>query len=129
MLVLNVGLIKSTKLSSDTEQISPKTVEAALRAVGFFIKATRLVLASHAKGSEATLVVAVDANSLIAPLTVCVNRVAHALAQDCIAVKDAGGHGFLVGPFASYWGDFNPAYFHDLTADAVPTIQDIGWPV
>lgn len=114
MLVLNIGLLKSDKLSSDTTQISPETVKVALRAVGFFVKATRLVLAQHGKGSEATLVVAVDASGLIAPLTVCVNRLAHALAQDCIAVKDAGGHGFLVGPFASHWGDFNPEYFHDL---------------
>lgn len=120
MLVLNVGLIKSDRLSSDTEQISPKTVQAALRAVGFFVKSTRLVLASHAKGKEATLVVAVDASGLIAPLTVCVNRVAHALAQDCIAVKDAGGHGFLVGPFASAWGEFNPAFFHDVLPCEVP---------
>jgi hypothetical protein len=43
-------------------------------------------------------------------------KLAVALGQDCIAfaeVDDGGSiaHGWLVGPHASAWGDFNPAFF------------------
>ena len=41
-----------------------------------------------------------------------IHRLAGALAQDCIAVRnDATGRGFLVGPNAAKWGEFNPDYF------------------
>lgn len=36
------------------------------------------------------------------------------LQQDCVAVLDYDGKGYLVGPRAKEWGEFNPAYFHTM---------------
>ena len=41
-----------------------------------------------------------------------VYKLAEELGQDCIAVLDYDGTGYLVGPRAKEWGEFNPAYFH-----------------
>lgn len=36
------------------------------------------------------------------------------LQQDCVAVLDYDGEGYLVGPRAAAWGEFNPEYFHTM---------------
>lgn len=119
MLVLNIGLIASPRFTSDATPIRIEAVRAALQAVGFFIKSSRVVNADHAHGSEATLVVGVDANNLLSSLTACLFRVSTALQQDCIAVRDAAGYGFLAGPHSTLWGEFNLEYFHDLLPSGV----------
>ena len=42
---------------------------------------------------------------------VAVGHISEKLGQDCIAMVDEDGVGELVGPRASGWGDFNPAFF------------------
>lgn len=106
---LNIGL-KPTNDSTRTELITRREVLAALRAIGFFPASVHHVDSN----TEPTLVITgwfKGKPTFIFPSTFFYN-VAFALYQDCIAVyNNTQGFGWLAGPNADKWGDFNADYF------------------
>jgi hypothetical protein len=57
-------------------------------------------------------------------LHACINQIANALGQDCIAVYDTDTDvGQLIGPRAAAWGDFNPEFF--LMLDGAPLAESL----
>lgn len=102
---LNIGLIPS-KHSSRKENITRAEVLAAVRGAGFKVNYYRVAQSA----TEPTAILVVEARHPFIS-TACYN-ISLALVQDCIAVRnDSNGFGYLAGPNADEWGEFNPEYF------------------
>lgn len=106
MVLLNIGL--NASLANGGE---PFTYPA-----GFVDAYAAYKLNAHALGvqqsaSEETALYAIE-GGMTNTLRARIDRLAHALRQDCIAAFDTEtGRGELIGPRAAAWGDFNPEYF------------------
>ena len=105
---LNVGLKPSVK-TTRTAPITRREVLAAIRGAGFFVQSYEEVQSA----TEPTAVVKIGSGW---PHSTIEHgrfyNVAAALSQDCIAVvDDENGHGWLLGPNADDWGEFNADYF------------------
>lgn len=105
---VNVGLKPSVNTTRQ-EPITRLEVLAALRGAGFKV----LSYQEAQSETERTAVVVVttgwpEATSDRGHFY----NVSVALSQDCVAVLSARtGHGYLTGPNAADWGEFNLAYF------------------
>lgn len=105
--ILNIGLARAGQDDLDADDV--------LMIMAFL----DLTICSRAQvlmsDSEPTLVVDVMETAPYhrgGALETRIDRLARELDQDCIAVYDnLAGKGALIGPNASAWGEFNPAYF------------------
>lgn len=103
--ILNIGLLRS-----EASQVAPKAplnVAVLMDCVkALWGRAAQAYV--HTSDTEPTLVIDVSA-----PVsTGQVERLSKAFDQDAIAFFDTHtGRGFLAGPRASAWGNFNPEYF------------------
>jgi len=100
-MLLNIGLAVN-----DGTVVHPTRALAAVRAIGG-VEPRRWAI--HQSDSEPTLVVECPTMTGAAAYAV-----SEYLRQDAIALSD-GRDGWLVGPAADAWGEFNPDYF--LTLD------------
>lgn len=99
-IIVNIGLH-----TEDGKGITRDEAIFALRALNFKVLEHTVV----ASDSEPTLVARV---THIGDPRACAHWTAERLRQQCIALwYPATQHGDLVGPQASAWGPFNPAFF------------------
>lgn len=122
VITLNIGLVASDDfVKSERDRVlppEPSTVDLYrlpeivgsilmdLKELGFDVLRYRVAQS----GTEPTLVVTVvhdDANVIADSICAVANR----YAQDCIAVRNVGGCGVLLGDYSAKWGEFNPEYF------------------
>lgn len=107
-LLLNVGLAVKG-VDGGPAQYS-KTV-TLLRAI-FGIVSEKLVTAQYGATVERTVVAQVVTDQPLETIKARLAILSDELEQDCVAVStDDGKNGFLVGPRAAEYGDFNPDYF------------------
>jgi hypothetical protein len=100
--IVNVGMLKADK----SAWLSNQDIRAAFVAEGVEV-VSRTNYLTFKVGEEDTWIGRVMFDGLEQ-----VYRVSERLSQDCIAVLTLPqGEGELVGPNASAWGVFNPAYF------------------
>lgn len=117
---LNIGL-KPSEESSRRAAISRQEVLAAVRGAGFRVLAYHQAV-SH---TEPTAVVVVD-RGVNQFLSQSCHNISVALSQDCIAVLSSDtGAGYLIGPRAEKWGEFNPDYF--ITEEQAEEQAYAGW--
>lgn len=96
LLTLNIGLVAQGR------PYPAERALAALRAAGAVVSMSTVVQSD----TEPTLVVVCDVNPYM------IQGVSMALDQDCIAVWNGETRqGWLSGPRADAWGDFNPDLF------------------
>lgn len=105
--ILNIGMNRSMKGTIAPEgTVTQRDVVTALAAAGVKLLSLEAVYSLP----EPTWVCVVDAGSALP-----IYKVSEALDQDCIAMgsyaNGAWFTGTLVGPRASEWGKFNPAFF------------------
>lgn len=104
---LNVGLD-----GNDGTKLDLTEVVQRLNTVGLMVTVTDLTLGQSA--TELTAIVRVE-HTCAASIIGAVYLACGPLRQDCIATRidcEIGNPvGFLVGPNAVKWGEFNPAYF------------------
>lgn len=108
---INIGLART-----GTYPLTPREALTALYAASFpdhddltkrLFRIERYGMAQSA--TEPTLVVEIET---YAQTEDALYKLACELSQDCIAIRPtAGGTGFLFGPRAAAWGEFNPDYF------------------
>lgn len=101
--ILNIGLARQ-----GNSNVGVGTVLREIASCGF-----RLVNhAIHHSGTEITVVAQVNRRYGYTPAAECAAHLATLLGQDCIAVYNPErDFGYLAGPNAAAWGEFNPAYF------------------
>lgn len=113
--ILNIGLARNDGAPDN----GVLHVVVKLNQFGFRLKAGEVHEVTHALGTERTLVVEVYPRDGIATRA-AVYRLSLELAQDCIAVgfvqDGTVTSGELIGPKAADWGEFDPAYFVNLSA-------------
>lgn len=117
MITLNIGLQRS----SCALQWSPRQALAAMRRDGFIARAWTV----HTSDTEPTLVVRCELAPFHNDALAQAACLADDLDQDCVAVLGEDGRGFLAGPRASDWGDFNPGCFLTLEGRRLSDCQKV----
>ena len=102
-IILNIGLGPSQRRPSGN------TAGEGIAALSHS-RVSRCYIEHHREASEPTLVVVIPGEST-AFARVLAYCIAHYLGQDCVAVLDASGVGWLEGPQALRWLPFKPELF------------------
>lgn len=106
-LTLNIG----AAIPNSTEMVTRGDLQEILDRCNFIIDSVQEKTVTHAHGTELTYIV--KAKAAAEHLIGRIDMMSTVLGQDAIAYYDhADNKGFLVGPRADAWGDFNPDYFH-----------------
>jgi hypothetical protein len=112
-VILNIGLNASKNIEG-SEYLKPHHVLFALQV--FFSRDAVRFLRLDQSSTEPTLVVYLTVDYGLAKLKSVVYHLSENLRQDAIAgmidrEDTCKSDGFLVGPHANLWGEFNEAYF------------------
>ena len=114
MYILNIGL--DGMPAEAGESIGKRALFAAraLRAAGFIVASAQVFVSD----TEDTLVVKASAGPCMPSsprgdaVTNAVFKLSETLGQDCISLYlPIADKGWLIGPKAAAWGDFNPEFF------------------
>lgn len=101
-ILLNIGL--NTPSGDPVASLGMERIYEA----GKLLETFRKSVALHVSDTEETLVVECDDFDLVDEMI----ELCRLLDQDCIALHDTEtGKGFLVGPRAHEWGEFDPTKF------------------
>lgn len=102
---INIGLTTDTGLAISS-------TNAGRRLCEFLPQLVVTNVDVRASSTELTLIVEGTIEHIsFADLESAIYRLAGLLFQDCIAFRIDGQHGYLIGPNAEAWGDFDPAEF------------------
>jgi hypothetical protein len=114
-LVLNIGLSRA-----DGKDLIPRAALRELANCGFTVNAA----AAHRSDTELTLVA--DVTVEYGNTYKSVYALSEALGQECIAAYFGGG-GYLIGPNAEAWGEFNPEFFLRLDGTRLSDPETTGY--